>query len=252
MSLLADSTRQPPKIVLNAVEGFGKTTMGAFTESPLMLMFGGEDGYLELGHQGLVPDVPHILIERWEQVEPVLQQVLEACPYSTIVLDSLTTLEQLAHEFVCNTQFGGDWSETGFLGFYRGPAIAVNLISKILNRLDDIRRKHNVMVMVLSHADSKLWKNPLGEDFDRYISSVNQRTWAITRKWCSALLFGNFLTVVDKKTKKGVGGTTRTIYTERTDGYDAKNRHNLPHRIDIPNDPKTAWAKVWSHFSGAK
>ena len=224
--------------------------MGAYSESPLVIMVGSEDGCLQLGHTGLVPDVPHVSIETWEHLEPILSQVKEACPYSTIVLDSLTTMEQLAHEFVCRTEFNGDWSEKGFLGYYRGPTIAKELMAKVLNQLDDISRTHNTMTLVLAHSDVKNMKNPMGEDFDRYISAVGQRTWNLACKWADAVLFGNFLTVVDKKTGKGVGGTTRCIYTEHTDAYDAKNRYNLPRVIHLPDDSTKAWSTLWSAFEG--
>lgn len=108
-------------------------------------------------------------------------------------------------------------------------------------------------VLLLGHVKVKTFKNPMGEDFDRFIVDTHEKTWAATHKWLDAVLFGNFVSVVDKdrpaaKKGKGIGGQDRVIYTQHHDAYDAKNRFGMPVEIDVPNDPSAAWTTLYSHI----
>jgi hypothetical protein len=100
------------------------------------------------------------------------------------------------------------------------------------------------------------FRNPLGSDFDRYTSDCHEKTWSVTHKWADAVLFGTFVAVTqeDKKTRriKGIGGTERRLYTQRTDGYDAKNRYNMLPEIDMPEEPATMWDTLWAALTAGK
>lgn len=106
------------------------------------------------------------------------------------------------------------------------------------------------MIIMLGHTQVKPYKNPMGEDFDRYVADVHHKTWGVTHKWADAVLFGTFLTITEKKNNKvkGIGGTERVLYTERRDAYDAKNRYNMPEEIEIPDDSSKSWETIWKNI----
>jgi hypothetical protein len=155
---------------------------------------------------------------------------------------------------VCQRDFGGDWGEKGFLSFHKGYHLAVNDWLTLLQRLDHLRAKSGTNIVLLSHSAVKPFKNPQGPDFDRYVASCHDTTWSATSKWADAVLFGNFITVIDDQTQqqrkaqkgKGIGGTDRVVYTARRDAWDAKNRLGMPEVIDLPNDPAQTWPTVWA------
>ena len=93
-------------------------------------------------------------------------------------------------------------------------------------------------------------------NFDRYVCDVHPKTWAATCKWADAVLFGNFLTVVDKAAHtgkgKGVGGTDRVIYTARRDAFDAKNRFGMPAELWLSDDPTESWGILWNSIAKGK
>ncbi|HUW30151.1 MAG TPA: hypothetical protein VM223_00910, partial [Planctomycetota bacterium] len=60
-----EPTFQPPRIVLNAVEGWGKTSTAAFSPKPAILMAAGETGYQTLLGAGLVPEVDTAFANSW-------------------------------------------------------------------------------------------------------------------------------------------------------------------------------------------
>lgn len=242
----------PPRIVLNAVEGWGKTTMACFAPKPAIVMAKGETGYDTLLGNGLVPAIPKIYVSSWQELIDLLDGLRnDELPFKTLALDAMNGFEKLCHTFVCARDFKNDWSDKGFGSFQKGYETSVNEWIGFLNRLDYIRGR-GVMVILLGHVQVRPFKNPLGPDYDRYTSDVHQKTWGVTAKWADAILFGNFLTITDqdKQTKrhKGIGGKERLIYTERSDAWDAKNRYSMPEVIDIPNDPKLSWSTVWQHI----
>jgi len=242
---------QPPRIVLNAVEGWGKTSAAAYTPKPLLLMANGETGYDTLLGVGLVPEIAADVIDNWKDLIALLEKLdaAESLPYKTIILDAMGGFEKMCHTMVCKRDFKGDWGEKGFGAFQRGYGVAVPEWIQMLAKLDRIRTK-GVMIILLSHVKIGTFKNPSGNDFDRYAADLDKSTWGITHKWADAVLFGKFVTITekDKGRSKGIGGVDRILYTEYRDAYDAKNRYGMPDEIDIPNDPTKTWETIWKNI----
>jgi len=156
---------------------------------------------------------------------------------------------------VCARDYGGDWGEHGFVSFQKGYDTSITEWLKLLQRLEKLNDA-GAIILLLSHCRVKTFKNPMGSDYDRYASDVHDKTWSATSKWADAVLFGNFLTIVDtgkkedvNKKGKGIGSDKRVVWTTRRDAFDAKNRYSLPDRIDIPDDhPELIWSTIYSHI----
>lgn len=248
------ATFKPPRIVLNAVEGWGKTSMGAYAPSPAILMAAGETGYDTLLGAGLVPIVPRVELGEWAHTIQTIEE-LTADPQGieTLVLDALGGFERQCHEMVCARDYNNDWGEKGFTSYHKGYEVALKDWLLFLSRLERLQAAHGVTVLLLSHARVGPYKNPLGPDYDRWVADCHHKTWGATARWADAVIFGNFFTVVeggkigDKPQKgKGIGGTQRIVYTERSDPFDAKNRYGMPEVLDIPDDPSQIWPTVWA------
>lgn len=243
--------RMALRIVLNAVEGFGKSTCGAYAPNPVILMARGETGYLTLLAAKRVPEVPRVMIDRWPDLLARVRWLVDQ-PYQTVVLDALGGFERLCHEFVCERDFDGVWGEKGFTGWQRGYEISVPEWIILLEALDRLHAA-NKTVLILSHSRIGPFKNPMGPDFDRYVADCHHKTWGPTAKWADDILFGKFMEVTEEKKKgriKGVGGQDRVLYTERHDAYDAKTRSGLPEAIWLPNDPTQSWATIEAAYRG--
>ena len=252
LSHLAPVAR-PPRVVVNAVEGWGKTSLVAHAPDAAILMASGETGYETLLGAGLVPSVPAARIAKWSELLGTLDSLIEDhSGVKVLALDAMGGFERLCHEHVCIKEFGGEWGDRGFNSYQKGYEQSVTHWLSMLSRLDRLWDA-GITIVILSHCRIKTFKNPLGSDYDRYVSDTHDKTWAATAKWADAILFGNFLWVVDKK-GKGVGGTDRVVYTERRDSFDAKNRYGMNEIIEIPNDPSETWSTLQNainHKEGA-
>jgi len=251
------SLRKPkhksPKLIIHGVPGFGKTTIGAHTPRPLLLM--SETGYDTLLSVGSVPSVAAELVESWTDLLRWLDDLAENPQgIKTIALDALGGYERMCHEHVCHREYGGNWGEKGFLGWQRGFDRAVADWLGMLARLDRLHRA-GLMVLLLAHTRIKNFKNPVGPDYDRFEVALHYKTWDVTHQWADAVLFGQFFTVIDtdnKKRTRGIGGQDRVLQTEQCDAWIAKNRYKMPSELWLKGGPSMAWSTIAEHLPKEK
>jgi len=241
---------RPPRVVLIAVEGWGKTSCLAYAKNPAILMAAGENGYETLLGAGRVPAIPAATSRGWEETLGFLDEILatEELPFRTLGLDALGGFEHQCHQFVCNRDFKGDWGEKGFVGFQRGFRIAKPDWMHLLSRLEKINQR-GITIMLLCHCQIGSFDNPEGDRYNYYTADVHNQTWEPTSKWADAVLFGKYEVIVDgdKTHRRGIGGSTRLVYTQRRDAWAAKNRYGMPEVLEIPNDH----TRIWSTISAA-
>lgn len=238
----------PNRVILQGVEGWGKTSFGAQAPAPLFLMARGETGLCTLIEAGQLPETPYLpAFEGWTEYLRALDALrTEAHDFKTICLDAAGGFERLCFEHVCEVSFNGDWTERGFASYGKGPDVALPEWISMLTRLDRIREERKCAIVLLAHSKVKTFKNPEGPDYDRYTVDLNEKIWGVTHKWADMVLFANFLTEAVKEKgalrAKAKGGRERVIYTTRSAAYDAKNRHGLPEEIDGGSSAAEAWA----------
>jgi len=253
-------TNKPERHLIYAVEGWGKTTLAAHAPGAAMVMASGETGYETLLNNGRAPAIPAVTVYSWPELMAFLDDQItdEPLGYQHLAFDAIGRFERLNHEDVCNRDFNGNWGDKGFASYQKGYDVAVAQWLQFLARLDRINAK-GVGIILLGHVKVKTFKNPMGADFDRYTSDVHPATTgAETYRWADNVFFGNFETIVDdvqdggpKRAKKGkgIGDSSRVIYTTRCDGYDAKNKHGMPGAIGLSDDYRQNWATLQHYMT---
>jgi len=254
---------QPPRIVLNAVEGWGKTSAAAHADRPVILMASGETGYDTLLGAGLVPSVDAAVVSSWPELLATLDAIIaEPGKYGTVVFDALAGFDLQCQAHVCHTEFNDDWSEHGFGSFQKGYERTAMAWPQALVRLDKIRDTSKATILLLSHVKLEGVRNPVAPDYDVHSSDSQKRSWPVIAKWSDAVLFGEFETFVKggameeekirAKKGKSYGGTERILHTERSAGWIAKNRYGMPPILEIPKDYTQVWATIWAAITANK
>jgi hypothetical protein len=242
----------PNRGVAYGLEGTGKTSLGACAPKPVFLMTRGETGLLTLIDKGRVPRTAHFPeVRSWPQLLGAIEALTrEPHEYKTLVIDTLNGAERLAHEYVCDRDFGGNWGRDGFTSFMTGYDIAQAEWRALLDALDRLRATRQMSILALAHAKIAPFRNPEGNDYDRFTPDLHHKTWALTHKWSDLILFINFVAHVDARRPdtrgKAVGGTRRVLFTTRTAAFDAKNRHGLPDQIDGGSSASEMWSNLVS------
>lgn len=245
-----------PRLIFNCVEGWGKTSLVAFIPEVRLILAPNETGYETLLGRGLVPSVQQIITQDWAELLAVVDAIIAApgsC--SVVALDALGGFEFLCHQHVCEREYKGVWGEKGFLGYMRGYDRSVTDWRTLLSRLDELRSRHGIASVFLSHAQVRPFTNPLGDDFKRFEADCHPKTWGVTGRWADAVLFGTYETVVSedaqgRSTHKGIGKSHRILYAERRDAFDAKNRYAMPEMIHMTNEPEHSWGIVHNLIKG--
>jgi len=254
--------RKPNAHFLYAVEGWGKTSIGAQAPAPIFIQSRGETGLETLIQNGLVKETPAFPeCQSWTDINDAIDVLLgESHPYRTLVMDTVNGAERLCHEFVCQRDFGGDWGEHGFLSYGKGPKVSIADWLLLLQKLDKLRTEKGMTIFLLGHAKVGTFKNPQGADFDRYQADMDKETYAVTAKWADSILFGNFETVVQQGKKQATDVSRkgkavdvyRALFTQRMPAFDAKNRLGLPPEIDMGDSPEAAWANLLAALKAGK
>lgn len=235
-------TRLLPRTLLYGIDGIGKSTFASQSPSPIFIP-------TEDGASGIhVPQFP--LCESWEDVLACLRSLCrEEHQYKTVVLDSADWAQSLAIEHIVARDFAGDMQ--AFDAYGRGYKMLMQEWLKLLSALDFTRRRMGMEVILISHAVIRTFKNPSGDDYDRYQSNLidtpSTSVWAKTKEWADIVLFANYEVVVRKdtaKSSKGKGilkagkGGGRVLHSSPSAAWDAKVRAGweLPERFPLSQE----------------
>ncbi len=221
----------PMRLLVYGVEGVGKSSCGACAPAPVFL--GPEDGLENLGHVKRFPE-PH----EWQDVLDAVESLIaKESAFKTLVVDTVDWIEPLLWAHICKQD--GKASIEDF-GYGKGYTKALDGWRVLLSLLERLRKTRGMNIILLAHCHVKTWKNPEGEDFDRYMLKIHDKAAGLLKEWVAAVLFANYETFADKDKRtqrvKGISTGERYLYTERTAAYDAKNRFNLPPQIRLDWD----------------
>lgn len=237
-SVKSDSADEAPRLWVYGVEGIGKSTLAADAEAPIFVP-GGKSPNIRR-HMFPVP-------ENYRDVlEAIATLTNDAHQFKTLVFDDFDYVEGLVWDHAIrayndtNPKVRATGIEDVAGGYGRGYQAAVDLFRMMLPRLEKLRAKTNMQVIFVSHCVVKNYKNPTGNDYDRFVNSMNEKAVAAFRRWCDAMLFVNYIDTVkhDWKAKKtfAEGSGKRVLYTQRRPTHDAKNRYDLPFEVTMPID----------------
>lgn len=251
-SVKTGKTAQAPRVLIYGPEGVGKSAFACAAPSPIFIC--AEDGVAQLG-PARFPEP-----QSWGDVlDAVDVLTMESHDHKTLVIDSLDWLEPLCWDYICKRDSKASIEDYGFSKGQKtiAPAEWRILISKI----ERMTRAKSMGVILVAHQHVKLFKNPEGEDFERYELAMDAKAAGMFKQWAEAVLFAQFETFVDKDSKtkrvRGVSTGARVIHTQRTAAFDAKNRFDLPPTLPLdwtafaeavaahaPADPTTLKARI--------
>jgi hypothetical protein len=216
--------KRPSRVVLQGVEGGGKTLLASQAPDPVILDL--EDGSSNY-------DVKRIPIKGFGEFETALKTLQHDHEgVKTLVIDTVDVLEKFLRAKLC-AKYKKDGLEEFPYG--KGWQYLLEEFEAILAQLDSFI-SHGINVIVVAHSTIKrVYLPELTDPFDRYELQIYDRNSARLRQWADAVLFLNWFTKIRKDPSDkvhGTGGRERVIYTTHSFAYDAKNRLNLPEKLE--------------------
>ena len=238
-SLVRGKQTKPLRLLIFGVEGIGKSSFAAGAPNPIFIEV--EDGTSQLD----IVRFPRP--ESWTEVLEAIETLTkDVHNHQTLVLDSLDRAEQLLWDHICKRD--GEPNIEAY-GYGKGYSAALDEWRLFISALERLQRAKPMHVVLIGHSTTKTFKNPEGDDFDRYELKLHVKASGFLREWCDAVLFANYETFVQKeknKRVKGVDTGARLIFTQRRAAYDAKNRFALPDFLHL------SWAEFESAVKAAQ
>lgn len=241
-SITSGKKAKPPRIVLYGVEGIGKSTFAS--EAPETIFISTEDG------QDNIDANKFPLCKTYSDVIDQLDCLLNNDhKFKTLAVDTLDWLEPLIWDRVSQDH---KVANIEAIGYAKGYIFALDYWREFLDRLNQIRIKCNMAIILLAHDRIRRFDSPESEPYDRYELKLHDKAAPLIYEWADAVLFANYRAAVaktdvgfNKEVKRGIGGGERYIYTEERPAFKAKNRYNLPSSIPFKV------TKGWNAFADA-
>lgn len=233
-SVVSGKIAAPIRIVVFGVDKIGKTTFGADAPDPVFV--GSEMGTKNLSVDRLGPrdDSGRMLPLTWQDILDAVQIVTdEPHSWKTFVLDSLDWAEPLLWAHICQRDGLRSINEPNSFG--AGYTAAVDGWRVLLAALERLWEKRQVNIILIAHSMIKSFKNPEGEDYERWQLALNEKAAGVIKQWCDCILFANYQTSVVQDKKKRIRGYDqgRMLYTERRAAHDGGNRYDLPYALPL-------------------
>lgn len=240
--------RAPLRVLVYGPEGVGKSSLAAGAAGVLFADIENSTKQLDVPRYPFRDEEHGHVPRSLDEVYAMLDD-LERSPrgdYAHLAIDTADELEALIHRYICARD--GKASVTAY-GYGKGYDIALDTWRGILSRLDRLHARGWGIVFT-AHSLVKAFKNPTGDDYDRYQPKLHDKAAGLIKSWCDVVAFVAWDDVAAvRKTEserqgaraKGFGGE-RMAFFERTAAWDAKARIPLPERMPLDADGWTAIA----------
>lgn len=216
-----------PRVMVYGVEGIGKSTFAAGAPAPIFIQTEDGLGSLDAAHFPLATKYADVL-------EALGSLYTEKHEFSTVVIDSLDWLET---HIVREVESKNDAKD---LAYGKGAILQAEKWREVLEGLNALRNERRMAVILIAHCTIKRFDSPEVEPYDRYQPKLQERSNALVREWCDAVLFANYKTIVkkddvgfNKTNNRGISTGERLLFTSERPAFMAKNRYSLPESIPL-------------------
>lgn len=240
--------RGPAKLIVYGREGIGKTKWASLAPRPIVIS--AERGTDQMRN------VMRKEVQSWDEFRSVVMSVARRKHgYKTLVIDGMTALESMLWRWLCaNNRPPCESIEEVGDGFGKGFTKAQERWAALTVTLDKVIVEGRGMnVVFVGHSEASVFKNPEGQDYNRYRIAMNVKAAEVLRRWAHSVLFmGTNARIIGgldpeneklrpERPGKQLGALKRTLVVVPGEGKEAKNRYDLDNVIPAEEmgDPKT-------------
>jgi AAA domain len=233
-----------PIILMYGAEGRGKTTLAASFEQAIFFLL----------ERGLPRGISVDAVENVDSFEGIMSALrdLYATPggYKTLVVDTVDMLEAHVNERVCAEK---NWKSIEDGAYGKGFVFAETYWRHFLRAVSQIRDRHGMTIVLVCHASIERIDDPRAPTYTSYLPKLHKRARGLVMDAADVIGFlAEDLRVVTsgdglRERVRAEARPARYLFVEGRPAFAAKNRYNMPEKIEIPKgfDVKNL-TKFWS------
>ena len=238
------------RVLFYGVVGVGKSTLAADAGALFADLEGGS-GDIEASRYPFNPgEIDEFVPRNYDQVLAAVDD-LTTHPdhgFPAFAIDTGDALEALVHRHLCARSKVDSIEKVGG-GYGKGYRAAVEELRRLLAKLDALAAK-GVNIIVLAHAKTETYKNPEGEDYDRFQLKTHKEFAGVFAEWSDIIGFVHFEGGAKKieddaaREKRARGWTTNRRLVElcREAAWESKWRLRVPMELSFELDVEHPWA----------
>ena len=218
--------KSPPVIGVYGAGGIGKTTFAASFPNPIFVLT--EAGTKSLGDA--VAKFPKA--REYNDVLACLHTLYtQKHEYKTVIIDSITRLEPLIWQHICQHN---SWESVETPGFAKGYVIAADEWIRFMKAIEGLQNK-GMCVVLIAHDEVRPVSDPTTESYDRFQMRLHKKAEATVREGLDILGYLAVKVHADAKKKTAVAEKHRTLHVHPSPAFTAKCRYkNVPPMLEIP------------------
>lgn len=215
------------KIILYADSGMGKTTLASMAPKPAFI--GLDDGGRRIRNPKTGEAIAAFQdVSTFQDVRDILQQPSLFMGYDTVVIDTITALQDLAVPYLLTTiptEKGGVAKNIVAYGYNKGYQHLYDVMKLILQDCDVLVKQGKNIIFIAQAGPHKV-PNPAGEDYIRSgprLYSGTPSVEALYCEWADHILLIDYQTTAVEK-RKAVCDDNRAVFTKGQIHFRAKSR----------------------------
>lgn len=220
--VISQAKAAPPRVLVYAPPGTGKTTLVA--SIPGVLILDWDRGADQTSAHRIAG--PTTWAESLELVRAISS---DPSGYKALAVDTVDPLEEACARHVCELHRKSSLAEFGYGAGYEALA---NEWRNMLLAWDACRAK-GMAVVLLGHSVVKTVQDPTLGSYDSFTAQLQKKTWAMTSRWCDVVGFANFDAAIVGDERRAIVTGERVLHTTRGSGFEAKNRYGLPAKMPL-------------------
>lgn len=235
MSVLDQAGKPAPRPVIATIlgdAGMGKTTLAATFPKPVVIR--AEDGV-----QGVPEEIKPDALPPLKTVDDLWAQlgalVKEEHDYKTVIVDSVTQLEQMFVQHIVETDPKKPRSINQALGGYGAGVSAVGALHQRVRKAASSLVERGIHVVFIAHADTVTIEPPDGDPYTRYDLRLNKRSVAPYTDNVDIVAYLRLQTYTtgDGERKKAISDGSRVLVTYATPSNISKNRYGIVEDLPV-------------------
>lgn len=201
--------------------GIGKSTFAAQALSPIFISL--EDGLNQIDAAAIEPTP-----RTWADVIAALEYA-GTLDHETVAIDSLDHLEPMCWEHTVKEAKSAKIKSIEDFGYGKGYIAALDHWRVFVKQLDLLRAR-GMNVIMIAHAARKVFKNPLGDDFEHWTIKLHEKTTGLLVEKSDVVAFCDDDIAIEDTSGRAKAQTTgkRIIRTDSHPAYLAKTRFQIP------------------------